>query len=198
MNAKVIRLPVASTAADDEALVRGCASGDGDALAQLFRRHQPTIRRFVSRVMGGRQEDVEDVLQSTFLAAWRGAEAFRGHSTVRAWLLGIAANQARRHHRTSTRRERFLETLRTVPVVDGPPDQQEQASQRQLMERLRAALNDIPHDLRVAYVLCELEEVPGTEAAAAVGVPAGTMWRRLHTARRVLRERLVREEEGAI
>lgn len=194
MSAKVISLPVPNAPPSDLELVQSCAKGRKGALSLLFRRHQPTIHRFVSRLLGGRQQDVEDVVQNTFLAAWRSASQFRQNSSVRAWLLGIAANLARRHHRSVTRRERFLERLKAVPAPEAHPDHQEQVSRRQLMERLRSALDELPHDLRVAYVLCELEELPGTEAALAVGVPAGTMWRRLHSARKVLREKLDREE----
>jgi DNA-directed RNA polymerase specialized sigma24 family protein len=58
-------------------------------------------------------------------------------------------------------------------------------TQRQIGQ-LRAALPTLPHDLRVAFVMCDVEGVPGVEAARAVGVPPGTMWRRLHEARKAL------------
>ena len=56
------------------------------------------------------------------------------------------------------------------------------------MSRLRDALGELSHDLRAAYVLCDLEDVPGVEAARVLGVRAGTLWRRLHEARRALRD----------
>ena len=64
------------------------------------------------------------------------------------------------------------------------------AAQGEMMERLSAALDALPHDLRVAFVLCDVEEVPGVEAARALGVRQGTMWRRLHDARKRLRDML--------
>jgi RNA polymerase sigma-70 factor (ECF subfamily) len=58
----------------------------------------------------------------------------------------------------------------------------------QQVHRLAAALEDLPHDLRTAYVLCDLEDVPGVDAARVLGIRAGTLWRRLHEARRALRD----------
>lgn len=194
MSGKIVLLAGLEAEPDDRALLAACAEGNEEALKLLFRRHQPVIRRFVSRIMGGRQEDVDDVVQTTFLEAWRSAEAFAARSTVRAWLLGIAANVSRRHHRGRTRRERFLALLARRPVPPGPLDPCEALTRQQLVERVRAGLSELPHAQRVAYVLCELEELPGTEAAAAVGVKPGTMWRRLHEARKALREMLERDE----
>jgi RNA polymerase sigma-70 factor (ECF subfamily) len=59
---------------------------------------------------------------------------------------------------------------------------------RQLLRRLETALADLPHQLRVVFVLCAVEEVPGKEAAHVLGIREGTLWRRLHEARTALRE----------
>ena len=53
-----------------------------------------------------------------------------------------------------------------------------------------AAIADLSHDLRVVFVLCDLEELPGSEVAAVLGIPEGTVYRRRHDARRALREAL--------
>jgi len=56
------------------------------------------------------------------------------------------------------------------------------------VQLLAAALDRLPHDLRTVYVLCDLEDLPGVEAARVLGLRDGTLWRRLHEARRALRE----------
>jgi len=66
----------------------------------------------------------------------------------------------------------------------------------QQVSRLASALDALPHDLRAAYVLCDLEDVPGVEAAQLLGIRAGTLWRRLHDARRALRAAIEGEEGG--
>jgi hypothetical protein len=76
----------------------------------------------------------------------------------------------------------------TCTSPDGAAAPDEVALRSQQAHRLAAALDELPHDLRVVYVLCELEDMPGVEAARALDVRPGTLWRRLHEARRALRD----------
>lgn len=171
----------------DEALVAACATGDTAALAALFDRHHAAVFRFVSRIASACASDVEDLAQSTFLEMWRSSGRFRQTGSARSWILGIAANLVRHYVRGEVRRRTAMADLAGQPIGrGGRPD--ELAAQSELMQRLAAALDALPHDLRVAFVLCDVEEVPGVEAARALGVRQGTMWRRLHDARKRLRE----------
>jgi RNA polymerase sigma-70 factor (ECF subfamily) len=172
----------------DEALVAACATGDTAALAALFDRHHAVVFRFVSRIASACASDVEDLAQSTFLEMWRSSGRFRQSGSARSWILGIAANLVRHYVRGEVRRRAALADLAGQPDKGrgGRPD--ELAAQSEMMERLSAALHALPHDLRVAFVLCDVEEVPGVEAARALGVRQGTLWRRLHDARKRLRD----------
>ena len=195
MNAKVIPLRAAGARAaelSDEALLAACALEDQAALAMLYQRHHQVVYRFLGRLMGSRSPELDDVAQQVFLAVWRQADAYRGSSNVRAWIFGIAANLARRHHRTERRRSSAFERF-SHWVTRSEAGHEKTVINKQLVDRLPAALDALPHDLRVAYIMCEIEEVPGVEAAEALGVKPGTMWRRLHDARKRLREAL----EGA-
>lgn len=189
MKAKVIPLrapPGDRLELSDEALVAACISRDPAALAALYRRHQASIHRFICRLVGSRSPEIEDLVQLVFIGAWQSAPRFRQQASVRAWLFGIASNVARKHHRGEQRRQNaFLRLAQRVVRTAPPPE--DAVVRQQLMDRLAAGLQLLPHDLRVAYVLCEIEEVPGVEAARALGVRPGTMWRRLHDARRRLR-----------
>jgi RNA polymerase sigma-70 factor (ECF subfamily) len=62
----------------------------------------------------------------------------------------------------------------------------DEVSNRQLMRRLASAIDELPHDLRVVFLLCEMEGISGTDAARALGLRPGTVWRRLHDARKRL------------
>ena len=64
---------------------------------------------------------------------------------------------------------------------------------QRLMARIGDAIGTLPHDLQVAFALCDLEQLPGIEVARALRIPEGTLWRRLHQARRAIRAAL----EGA-
>lgn len=171
----------------DESLVAACATGDTAALAALFDRHHAVVFRFVSRIASACASDVEDLVQSTFLESWRSSGRFRQSGSARSWILGIAANLVKHYVRGEVRRRTAMADLAGQPEPRaGRPD--ELAARSEMMERLASALDGLPHDLRVAFVLCDIEEVPGVEAARALGVRQGTMWRRLHDARKRLRE----------
>jgi RNA polymerase sigma factor (sigma-70 family) len=171
----------------DEALVAACAAGDTAALAALFDRHHRLVLRFVTRASSAGPSDIEDLAQSTFLEMWRSSRRFRANGSARSWMLGIAANLVRHYVRGEVRRRSAMAGLAERPEgsVARPDDL---AARRQLLDRLAGGLAALPHDLRVAFVLCDLEEVPAVEAARALGVRQGTMWRRLHDARRRLRD----------
>ncbi|HWV37132.1 MAG TPA: RNA polymerase sigma factor [Vulgatibacter sp.] len=166
----------------DEALVAACGVGDRGALAALFRRHHGAIHRFCARMLG---DDPDDVVQSTFLVAWEDAARFRGQSSVRAWLLGIAANRARRELRNRGNERRAVESIRARPLALAP-DPREQAERRQLVARVAAGIAALPPELRETFLLCTIEGIPGPEAARILDVRPGTLWRRLHDARKRL------------
>lgn len=176
----------------DEALLAACALGDSAALGALYDRLSPHLWRFLSRLAGNRIAELEDLVQATFVAIHHSAPKFRGSASVRTWVFAIAANVTRRHLRDEVRRRSAFDRVAKTPVVPaGRPD--ESVEQEQLMRRMRAALSALPHDLRVTLVMCDLEDIPGREAAAALSIPEGTVYRRVHEARRALRALI---EEG--
>ncbi len=169
----------------DEALLAACGVGDTAALGALFDRHHEAVYRFVSRLLHTDPGEIDDLVQTTFLEAWRSARGFRGHGAVKSYLFGIAANTVRRYIRGARRRRDAHDTA-PPPLSSRAPD--DIAIVAQQVSLLAAALAELPHDLREAYVMCDLEDLPGVEAARVLGVRAGTLWRRLHEARRALRE----------
>ena len=176
----------------DAALVAACTTGDPGALGALFDRYAADVYRFLGRLRGADARDVDDLLQVTFLEAGRVAGSFRGGASVRTWIFAIAANVVRHHARGEGRRRTVMDSFSALPQtrVESPADA---AERRQLIERLAGALDDLDEDLRVAFVMCDLEEIPGVEAARALGLRPGTMWRRLHDARRRLRHAIEKE-----
>jgi len=189
MSARIIPLRAADAGPielSDDALLAACGEGDATALSLLYRRHHGSIARFTCRLFGGRTAEVDDVVQQVFLTAWKDAERFRGQSSVRGWLFGITANLARRHQRSERRRDFAFWKLKLFTRTTTEPIDDD-VVRRQLIGKVGVALEALPHDLRVAYVMCEIEEVAGIEAARILGVRPGTLWRRLHDARKRLR-----------
>jgi RNA polymerase sigma-70 factor (ECF subfamily) len=170
----------------DDVLVAACALRDPGAMAELFDRHCDAVHRFLSRLMGAGCSDVDDMVHTTFLEALRSAPRFRGNSSVKTWLFGIAANVSRHHIRDQVRRRSFLKAWGEIKPA--PSQTPELAAERhQMVERVAGALGQLPFDLRAAFVLCDLEEMSGADAAATLDVRQGTLGRRLFEARRALR-----------
>lgn len=171
----------------DEALVGACAQADSAALGALFERHHRRVYSFLCRVSLSRGPDAEDLLQDTFAAAWKSAARYEGNAPALSWLFGIAANVARNHARSKRRGARAMSVLTDIPEQHSDRAD-DLVARRQSMRRIEAALAELPHDHRVAFVMCELEGIAGTEVAKTLGVRPGTVWRWLHFARKSLRE----------
>jgi len=163
----------------DEGLVAACATDDRAARALLFERHVYAVHRFVSRMAASDADAVDDLVQATFVNAFQAAGSFRGDH-VRGWLFGIAANLVRGFARREIRRKRAMRAVAELATDRTGPANPDLA-------RLPAAIAELPHDLRVALVLIDLEGEKGKDAAAALGIPEGTLWRRVFHARQALR-----------
>jgi RNA polymerase sigma-70 factor (ECF subfamily) len=171
----------------DEQLVVACADGDRGALAELFRRHGDRVARVLSRARGVDPPDMEDLVQSTFLEVGRSAHSFDGRSAVATWILAVALNLARNHVRGEVRRRSLLNAFAAAPPPAPPRVPDDQASRRQTIERLQAAAAALPEKLRTVLVLVDIEGMKGSEAARALRIPEGSLWRRLHEAHQRLR-----------
>jgi RNA polymerase sigma-70 factor (ECF subfamily) len=177
-------LPEAALAdLSDEALAAACATGDRAAQGFLFERHADAIYRFIARMRASDADAVDDLVQATFLAAFRSAHRFQG-ARLQSWLYGIAANVMRTYVRKEVARKRIAVSLAEQPPAEdiAPGDAD--------LARVRAAVAALSPKLREAIVLVDLQGESGAEAAEALGIPEGTLWRRLSDARAKLREAL--------
>jgi RNA polymerase sigma-70 factor (ECF subfamily) len=177
---------------DDGDLVDRMAAGDRDALGALFDRYHRSLFGFLARAYGARDAEIDDLVQTTFLEAFRAARRFRGTSSPRTWLFAIGSNVAKMHRRATQRRERAHQKLADLPEHVSAALDAKLADQRALA-CIEVALDELPHDLRIAYVMCVLEDVPADEAARALDVARGTIWRRVHEARQRLRAAIAPE-----
>lgn len=165
---------------DDEQLLRLTAAGDDRAFAAFVDRHQAGIWRR-ALALTGQGADAEDLMQETFLAAWRGAAGFRGGG-ARAWLLTIAAHAWQRLGR------------RAAPlIVHDDPESLEQLALRAGWGRdegedehaatVQEAFARLAEDDRRLLVLRDIEEMSGEEVATLLGLSLAAMKSRLHRAR---------------
>lgn len=166
----------------DPELMRELAAGQLGALGALYDRYHAPLRSFVARVTRD-AHDVDDLVQAAFLAAARAASSYDGRATCRPWLIGIAAQLLRRRRRALGRFAFVLGALQgTLP---GSTDPRDRLQARSDVERALAKLSEAK---RITVLMAEVEGLSCDEIAGALGIPVGTVWTRLHAARRELRE----------
>jgi RNA polymerase sigma-70 factor (ECF subfamily) len=182
----------------DEALIARVQAKDEQAFGVLVAKYRDRIYRLALRLVGDEQ-DAEEILQETFMQVWRHAASYRGEARFSTWLYRIATNAALMNRRAQHRHE--TESLDTcLPQFDAEGQHQRldvdySAAARiemtvehdELVRRIREALVRLPPIYRVAFTLCDLEDVPANEAAGIVGVSAATIRQRVHRARLMLR-----------
>jgi RNA polymerase sigma-70 factor, ECF subfamily len=178
----------APTLLSDEVLVVAAGRRDPAALGLLFDRHHQLVRRFLYR-LGAHAGDVDDLVHATFIEVFAAAARFRGAASVRSWLLGIACNVSRHHTRGEIRRQGLLRAL-AGQETSRPAEPDRSLENRQLIDRLQERLSALSHERRAAFLLCDVEECSGAEAAQALGARPGTVGRWLHEARTALRTAL--------
>jgi RNA polymerase sigma-70 factor (ECF subfamily) len=170
----------------DEALLAACGTGDASALGALFDRFHVAVYRFAGRLATTDELARDDLVQATFVEVRRTAHRFRGTSKVKTWILGVAANVAR-HQLRSERRLRAHQAEYVDRMASVPAQPDDQLERRQLLARIERAIGSLPHDQQVAFILCDLEQLPGVDVARVLAIPEGTLWRRLHVARKAVR-----------
>ena len=157
------------TGEDDAQLLAEARAGSRLALSRLIDRHQQAVRAFLRRVAVDR-EDAEDLAQETFVTAWTQLGSWKGQSTVRAWLLGIAWRKARSAGRSLFRRmardRAWAETEAMRPSPDASPEDR---------LALKGALTRLNLQERAAVALCLAEDFSHAEAAAILDLPLGTV-----------------------
>jgi RNA polymerase sigma-70 factor (ECF subfamily) len=164
----------------DEDLLVQIGVGHRGAVAELYRRHGPSLLALLTRAFDDHQL-AEEALQDTFLAVWRGA-SFNGRSRVRTWLVGIAVRQAG----SQRRKKRF-------PIAEAPEDSAssdlgpEDATILSLDAfRITAALARLSEFQREVLLLAFVEQLTQSEMAEVLEVRIGTVKSRMHSAKRAL------------
>ena len=176
---------------DGEAL-GAVARGEISALGVLYDRHRTAIFQFVARATGN-AGDVEDLVHATFVTAAKAAAAFDGRESCRPWLLGIAGKLVHRRRRSLFRFGRALGEL-TLREAQRSVDPAQLLGARDDVARLAAALPKMTEAKRLVLLLAEVENLGCQEIAEALEIPIGTVWTRLHHARKELRELLLEDE----
>jgi RNA polymerase sigma-70 factor (ECF subfamily) len=171
-------------------LVAAARDGSREAFDELVRVTSRDTYTLAFRLVGN-EEDARDVVQETYLRAYKGIGKFRGDAQFSTWLYRITANCANTHL-TRRRRHRHDELTDESPLADtnAERDPQQAVVASSLRDRLTGALDDLPPKLRAVVVLRDVYDLPHEAIAAELGISETAAKVRLHRARRQLKERL--------
>jgi RNA polymerase sigma-70 factor (ECF subfamily) len=195
--------------AGDAQLASMVAAGDARAFEVLMRRHNATLYRTARSIVRDDAE-AEDIVQESYLLAYRKASSFRGEASLSTWLTRIVVNEATGRLRKTRRRADIIELVpglnsieadeedamsdeRTIPET--PDNAALRAEARRLIE---ARIDALPDQLRTVFVLRAVEDMSVQETADALGMLEATVRSQYFRARGLLREALARDLDHAV
>lgn len=182
-------------AADFE-LLETWRNGDAAAGNELFARHFRSLARFFFNKVD--EDEVEDLIQRTFLACVESRDNFRQQSSFRTYLFAVARNELLMHFRRARGRQKVDLSSESVMALGTSPSRAVVRAQEQ--QRLLTALRELTADQQTLIELHYWEGLGGPELAEVFGIDPTTVRTRLHRTRRALRDAmkaLVAEESPA-
>lgn len=182
---------------DEKELLARIQAGDKEACAECIDVHSPAVYRLALRLMGN-EADAEDVVQETFLNAFKAIDSFEGRSQLGTWLYRIAYNTAMMRlrkpspHTVSVEESLSPETQTIVPrqLFDWCCLPEKDFESDEVRSELEKAISEMPESLKAVFILRDLEGLSTEQAANALELSEGATKVRLHRGRLWLRERL--------
>ncbi len=185
-----------SNKAADQLLVERVQKGDKKAFDLLVLKYQQKLGNLISRYIRDPSE-VQDVTQEAFIKAYRALPNFRGDSAFYTWLYRVAINTAKNHLAAQGRRppQDDIEAEMAEQIDMGTRLKEQATPENLAMEgeiaaTIKAALDDLPDDLRTAIMLRELEGFSYDEIAQSMDCPIGTVRSRIFRAREAIDAKL--------
>jgi RNA polymerase sigma-70 factor, ECF subfamily len=175
---------------DDLLIVQRVQAGDKLAFNLLVTKYHRRVARLLTRMVRN-QEDIEDVVQETFIKAYRAIGNFRGDSAFYTWIYRIAINTAKNLLVTQGRRPSTLkesndadgETFEDNAALSNIDTPESLYQTKQIGEAVNEAMADLPEELRSAIVMREIDGLSYEEIAEAMDCPIGTVRSRIFRAR---------------
>lgn len=175
-------------------LIERVVSGDKAALEEIYDRFGDDLFRYLFTFTRDRQL-AEEILQETLVSVWQGANSFRGRSSAKTWIFGVARHQAcnaLRRHALPLAQEGELEAIDNIPAADSEPGEVIFAEDR--LEELAEFIGRLSPVHREILTLVFFHGLSYTEAAEVLGARIGTVKSRLYNAKRALRTLLEEPE----
>jgi RNA polymerase sigma-70 factor (ECF subfamily) len=183
---------VATTATDEE-LVKRAQADDERAFGELVTRYESKVYSLAMKMLRN-PEDAEDVLQDTFLRAYRGIKSFKGNSTFSTWIYRITANSAlmrlRKKQLPQVSIEDSDEREAPISIADWAPGPAEQLLNQEMQKTMDEAIESLPPEFRQVFILRDVEELSNADVAEILDLSVAAVKSRLHRARLKVRNRL--------
>jgi RNA polymerase sigma-70 factor (ECF subfamily) len=178
----------------DEKLVALAQADDERAFGELVGRYESKVYRLGIKMLRNPQ-DAEDVLQDTFLRAYRGIKSFKGNSTFSTWIYRITANSAlmrlRKKQLPTVSIEDSDERDAPINIADWAPGPVEQLLNQETREAMQDAIESLPAEFGQVFVLRDVEGLSNAEVAEILDLSVAAVKSRLHRARLKVRNRLM-------
>lgn len=180
----------ASSASPDDELIRRILAGELELYELVMRRHNRLLFRLARGVVAD-DDEARDVVQEAYVRAYRKLAQFRGPSGFKSWLAQITLNEARARARRPTLLTAGEDALGNVRALQSDePEFYAMSSQSQRI--IEQAIDELPEDFRVVFVLRGVEQLSTAESAELLGIKEATVKTRFHRARSLLRHALTR------
>ncbi|MCB9746480.1 MAG: RNA polymerase sigma factor [Alphaproteobacteria bacterium] len=164
--------------------VSALRAGDPQAVDAFYRQHAPLVLGWCVR-LGGPLVDPEDAAHEVFEKALQKLPAFRGDAKLSTWLYGITRRVLANLRRRAAIR-RFV-GMHEIPEPEARADTEAEVARMRERRRVQHVLERLPDRSREVLVLADLEGRSAPEVSELLGVPTGTVYSRLHTARRAFK-----------
>ncbi len=184
---------------DETELLTALQSGDRAAFARLVETYESQVYNLALKLLQD-EDEAEDVLQETFLSAYRGLATFEGRSRLSTWIYRIATNASLMRLRKDKSRAATVSLDDSADLEDWQPPPRElidwsgAPDEILLSEEARRVMDEavtaLPESLKVVFVLRDIEGLPAAETGEILGLSVPAVKSRLHRARLMLRDRL--------
>jgi len=189
--------PVNPERAVDQKLVEKAQRGDKKAFGMLVEKYQRRLNRLLSRMVRD-QSEIEDIVQDSFIKAYRAINNFRGDSAFYTWLYRIGINTAKNHLVKLGKRPKAMNDVEIEEIEnfeDAPDLRNHETPESTMMSsEIVASVNQtiqaLPNELREAISLREMDGLSYEEIADLMNCPIGTVRSRIFRAREVIAEKL--------